>query len=116
MEGTGGIAAAAEDGPLLPVEPGYRNALRVRYSLTALVLAGASLIVDRIGFDGLPFRGALPVIVLAIGAVAVSLVPQRKYRRLRYRLNERLLQVVRGWMFHTDTVVPLVRVQHLDVV
>jgi len=24
--------------------------------------------------------------------------------------------VVHGWLFHTDTVVPLVRVQHLDVV
>jgi membrane protein YdbS with pleckstrin-like domain len=23
--------------------------------------------------------------------------------------------VVRGWLFHTDTVVPLVRVQHIDV-
>jgi membrane protein YdbS with pleckstrin-like domain len=27
-----------------------------------------------------------------------------------------MLQVLRGWIFHTDTVVPLVRVQHLDVV
>jgi uncharacterized protein len=26
-----------------------------------------------------------------------------------------LLQVVRGWMFHSDTIVPFVRVQHLDV-
>jgi hypothetical protein len=23
---------------------------------------------------------------------------------------------MRGWLFHTDTIVPLVRVQHLDVV
>ena len=27
----------------------------------------------------------------------------------------RLLQVVRGWLFHVDTIVPLVRVQHIDV-
>ena len=26
-----------------------------------------------------------------------------------------MLQVVRGWLFHTDTIVPLVRVQHIDV-
>ena len=26
-----------------------------------------------------------------------------------------MLQVVRGWLFHSDTVVPLVRVQHIDV-
>jgi hypothetical protein len=31
-------------------------------------------------------------------------------------LSGRVLQLVRGWLFHTDTVVPLVRVQHLDVV
>ena len=31
-------------------------------------------------------------------------------------MGERVLQVVRGWLFHTDTVVPLARVQHLDVV
>ncbi|MFL6801884.1 MAG: PH domain-containing protein, partial [Sphingomicrobium sp.] len=45
----------------------------------------------------------------------VVTVPQRVYRRLRYGMGERLLQVVRGWLLHTDTVVPLVRVQHLDV-
>ena len=44
-----------------------------------------------------------------------STAPQRIYRRLHYRLTERLLQVVRGWLFHVDTVVPLVRVQHIDV-
>jgi membrane protein YdbS with pleckstrin-like domain len=26
-----------------------------------------------------------------------------------------MLQVVRGWQFHVDTIVPLVRVQHIDV-
>ena len=40
---------------------------------------------------------------------------ERIYRRLLYGLTERLLQVVRGWLFHTDTIVPFVRVQHLDV-
>ena len=46
---------------------------------------------------------------------AIVFAPQRIYRRLRYGLTERLLQVVRGWLFHTDTIVPFVRVQHLDV-
>ena len=47
----------------------------------------------------------------------VSLVtaPQRIHARLRYRLTARFLQVMRGWLVHTDTIVPLVRVQHLDV-
>jgi len=41
--------------------------------------------------------------------------PNRIYDRLRYRLSDSVLQVLRGWLFHRDTVVPLVRVQHLDV-
>ena len=51
-----------------------------------------------------------------LGLLSIVVAPQRIYRRLGYALTERVLQVVRGWMFHTDTVVPLVRVQHLDVV
>ena len=116
MEGAGGNVAAGEDSPLLPVEPGYRTVLRVRYALTGIVLALVGLVIDRTALEGLPFGHALPIAIAAVGVAAVLIVPQRKYRRLRYRLNERLLQVVRGWMFHTDTVVPLVRVQHLDVV
>ncbi len=42
-------------------------------------------------------------------------MPRRRYRRLRYRLTDRLFQSLRGWLFHVDTVVPFVRVQHLDV-
>ncbi len=55
-----------------------------------------------------------PSLVLAIALIIVA--PQRIYRRLRYGVGSHLLQVVRGWLFHTDTVVPLVRVQHLDVI
>jgi membrane protein YdbS with pleckstrin-like domain len=58
----------------------------------------------------------LPLAVLVLAGMIVAIAPQRIYRRLRYRLSERLLQVMRGWLFHSDTVVPLVRVQHLDVV
>jgi membrane protein YdbS with pleckstrin-like domain len=51
-----------------------------------------------------------------LAALIVSGVPGRAYARLAYGLTDKLLQVVRGWVFHTDTVVPFVRVQHLDVV
>jgi membrane protein YdbS with pleckstrin-like domain len=50
-----------------------------------------------------------------LGLLAVAVLPGRRYRRLGYALHPKLLQVVRGWLFHVDTMVPLVRVQHLDV-
>jgi membrane protein YdbS with pleckstrin-like domain len=110
-----GGTIAGDDAPLLPVEPGYRNVLRVR----SLILWG-TLTVGALFFDRLIFDGATlwvpPLLFAALGLFAVLVLPERTYRRLRYRLTGRLLQVLRGWLVHSDTVVPLVRVQHLDVV
>ena len=101
---------------LLPVEPGYKNVLRARLAFLWLVLAGGALIAARALDDETPYAMWLPAAVLLVGFLVVTIAPGRIYRRLRYGLGERLLQVARGWLFHTDTVVPLVRVQHLDVV
>lgn len=107
----------ADDEPqLLPVEPGYKNVLRVRLAVLWLFLAIAAFVFDRVLLQATAFGAILPLAVLVIAVVVIVVAPQRIYRRLRYGLSERLLQVVRGWLFHTDTVVPLVRVQHLDVV
>ena len=101
--------------PLLAVEPGYRNVLRVRLAISWLVLLGIALVVDRVLLAGLGLGGLLLGLTAIVAVLVVLLVPQRIYRRLRYGLTEQLLQVVRGWLFHSDTVVPLVRVQHIDV-
>lgn len=107
----------AADEPLLePVEPGYRHVLRLRLAMSWLFLLLVALIVDRALLARFGWSGLLSGAVLVAAVSIVTLVPQRIYRRLRYGVTERLLQVVRGWLFHTDTVVPLVRVQHIDVV
>jgi membrane protein YdbS with pleckstrin-like domain len=102
--------------PLLPVEPGYKNVLRVRLLITWLILWLGAMIADRALLLTTAVYGLPTVAVGLLAAIAILVTPQRIYARLRYRLTERLLQVVRGWLFHTDTIVPLVRVQHLDVV
>lgn len=102
--------------PLLPVEPGYKNVLRARVAVGWLVLSGIAWIVSKILLAESRFSGVLPIAVLLVALAVVAIAPQRTYRRLRYRLTDPILQVVRGWLFHTDTIVPLVRVQHLDVV
>ena len=102
--------------PLQPVEPGYRNVLRARLAVSWLVLLIVSLIVDRVLLARFGLGWLLPASVMILAILVVAVAPGRIYRRLHYGLDARLLQVVRGWLFHTDTVVPLVRVQHLDVV
>ena len=100
---------------LHPVEPGYKNVLRVRMGILWLILWIGGAICDQAFLSATPFYGlpSLGVPILALAALATA--PRRIYDRLRYTLTERLLRVVRGWLFHVDTVVPLVRVQHIDV-
>lgn len=104
-----------EPAGLSPVEPGYRNILRIRALIFWLPLALAVFVADMLLLSPTPFFG-LPSSVIALLAVfAILVAPARRYHRLGYALHPTMLQVVRGWLFHTDTIVPLVRVQHIDV-
>ena len=98
-----------------PVEPAYRNVLRARAAIFWLPLAIGSIVADRLLLAEWPVGGLLPVIVALIALGGITIGPNRIYRRLGYAIDERLLRVVHGWLFHTDTVVPFVRVQHIDV-
>jgi membrane protein YdbS with pleckstrin-like domain len=114
-----GVIETAE-ASLRPVEPGYRHVLRARLLLLWVPIIIAGFVVSRVIAEN-DAGGATPLSRLALlgpillAAIVVTVAPQRIYRRLRYGLTDRLLQVVRGWLFHTDTIVPFVRVQHLDV-
>ena len=105
----------AVEAPLQQVEPGYRHVLRFRLLILWLPLAVGAVILDTSLLAATPAYGAASLAGPLVAILVVAIAPQRIYRRLRYGLTERLLQVVRGWLFHTDTIVPFVRVQHLDV-
>ena len=98
-----------------PVLPAYRWVLRVQLMITWIPLLVGALVLDNVGFEDKPWQGYLSLAVGLLALAIVTLVPRRIYRRLGYLLNPKTLRVVRGWLFHTDTIVPLVRVQHLDV-
>ena len=100
---------------LQPVEPGYRSTLRARAAIFWIPLFLVSLVVDRTVLVETPLAGLLPALLGLIGLSGIFVAPDRIYRRLGYAIDGRLLRTVRGWLFHTDTVVPFVRVQHIDV-
>jgi hypothetical protein len=100
---------------LSPVEPGYRHVLRVRALVFWLPLLIAASVADLVLLLATPFYGLPSIVVAFLSATAIFVVPSRRYQRLGYALHPTLLQVVRGWLFHADTIVPLVRVQHIDV-
>ena len=106
------ITAAA---PIQPVEPAYAHVLRLGAAIFWLPVLIGSLILDRLVLHELPIAGLAPVLVGLIAFSAILVAPERVYRRLGYSVDGELLRVVRGWLFHTDTIVPFVRVQHIDV-
>jgi uncharacterized protein len=112
IEGAGNGADAGRKS-FQPVEPGYKTVLRARMIVLWVPLTIGALVIER--SLALPWPGLLLGAVVFLAIIAVIVAPQRIYARLGYRVGDRLLQVVRGWAFHTDTVVPFVRVQHLDV-
>lgn len=101
--------------PLEHVAPGYKNVIRFRLAMTWLPIAVGVAILDFKLLDDTQAYGLLSVLGPLLALLSITTAPQRVYRRLLYGLDARLLQVLRGWLFHTDTIVPFVRVQHLDV-
>jgi hypothetical protein len=109
------MTALAIPADLQPVEPAYRNALRARAAIFWVPVLLVALVVDNRLLAETAVSGLLPVLIGAIGLSAIMVAPDRIYRRLGYAIDGRLLRTVRGWLFYTDTVVPFVRVQHIDV-
>lgn len=99
-----------------PVDPAFAHVLHVTTALTMLPLAIAASIVDVLvmpQIDG-PY-GLLSVAAWLLAVIATVTIPARRIARWGYRIGEGQLRVARGWLFRTDTIVPFVRVQHIDV-
>lgn len=99
-----------------PVDAAFVKVLRVRMLLIAVpaVLALTALdwlLLPRIGGPvGLP-----TALGWVVAAILVAGVPARRAARWGFRIGEGQLRVARGWLLRTDTIVPFVRVQHIDV-
>jgi membrane protein YdbS with pleckstrin-like domain len=89
--------------------------IRVRTLLSWVPLMIGATVLDRAVLDGWAVQGAVPVAIGLFALISTIAAPPRIWQRLRYRLHPTLLQALRGWLFHTDTIVPFVRVQHIDV-
>ena len=86
--------------------------LRIVASIWAVALLIGALVAEMAvpGRDGWI---ALPALIVA--AVIVLRIPSRRWAARGYALADERLRVVRGILFHSDTVVPFGRVQHIDV-
>ncbi|MBU2166418.1 MAG: PH domain-containing protein [Alphaproteobacteria bacterium] len=90
--------------------------LRIRaafgWLMVGLVAAGIEVFLHW-RTDAPPGLVAGPVILL--GLVSVVFFVPRRWRRWGYAFTERELHIAHGWLVRVHTVVPVSRVQHIDV-
>ena len=110
------VAPEKADTELQPLEQGYLRVLRIEWAITMAVLLAIAAAVDLLVLRGnaLPW-GWLSGAVLLLSLWAVLTLPARQFLTWGHSEEGDALRVVHGYMFHTDTVVPFVRVQHIDV-
>jgi hypothetical protein len=110
------VAPEKADTELQPLEQGYLRVLRIEWAITMAVLLAIAAAVDLLVLRGnaLPW-GWLSGAVLLLSLWAVLTLPTRQFLTWGHSEEGDALRVVHGYMFHTDTVVPFVRVQHIDV-
>jgi uncharacterized protein len=101
---------------LTPLEPNYVNAIRIVFALNCAVLIAGAMALDffvlrKVTF-GVPL---LSLVIIGLSAYLVIRVPPRRFAAWGYGLDADQLRIVRGVLFHADTIVPFVRVQHIDV-
>ena len=105
-----------DDDRLVPVEPAYVHVLRIGWALFLIpVLIGAAVLDWFVLMPDTKFGGYAIGAMATLLLLAVFVTAPRQHARMAYALGGDYLRVVRGFLFFTDTVVPFVRVQHIDV-
>ena len=103
---------SGDERALTPLHPNHVKLLRVQAVIMALPPTIAALVLEVAGL--LP-RGVIILPVLLVAAWVVLRVPLRRHAARGYDMGADRLRVVRGLWFHSDTVVPFGRVQHIDL-
>lgn len=102
-----------------PLDPAVRTVWTLQLALFfAVVLLGAfAFDLARFlgGREGFPPPGLASVAVLLVGLLFAFGLPRLRYRAWRYALDDEELYLERGVLNRVRTIVPLRRIQHLDV-
>ncbi|GIV62595.1 MAG: membrane protein [Rhodothermaceae bacterium] len=103
---------------LHPLDPAVITVWRIKLGLTAAVVVAAVLGYELFHlFDEVrrfPF-GLLSALVTVAGLLLTLALPRLRHRYWRYALDEEALYLERGLFNRVRTLVPLRRIQHLDV-
>jgi membrane protein YdbS with pleckstrin-like domain len=101
-----------DDAPLSSLDPAYTKVVRLHGGIALLPLLAGAIAIE---MDDLLPTGLIFVPFALLALLLVGLMPVRRWRSRGFEMGADRLRVVKGVLFHADTVVPFSRVQHIDV-
>ena len=105
-----------DDPPLTPLDRGLLQLMRIRGLIAGAVLTAAAGVAEAAFRDTLPLPwGILLVPALLILFYLALWSPPRRYRAWGYAMDGEELRVRHGVWTRVQTLVPLDRIQHIDV-
>jgi uncharacterized protein len=98
------------------LERGQLTVMRIHYGAASALAVAAAIVADWLLSDrlGTPF-GIIGAPVLLLAFYAAFVAPGRRYRAWSYAIDEDNLRIARGVWHRVETIVPLARVQHIDI-
>lgn len=101
-----------ENHGLTPLHPDYVKVLRIGAMKRVLFMLAVAIPIEI--FASFPTGLAIGPVVLG-ACWMLFLSPGRRYRAAGYSVDAEWLRVVQGLWVRQDTLVPFIRVQHIDV-
>jgi uncharacterized protein len=99
-----------------PLPDGARTVAGITGALTAVpIVVGLAAALVLANVDGWPARIGIFLALLAVGGLAGWSLGRARWRRTRWKLDDRGLSVQRGLVWRSEVLVPRTRVQHLDL-
>ncbi len=111
------IPSSLIDDGLQPLDSAIIKVWSIKTALGSAVVVISILIIELVRFvrdiADFPFLATAGVALLFL--LAVVLIPRLKFRFWRYQLRDQELFLERGIINRVQTIVPLRRIQHLDI-
>ena len=106
-----------DEAELTKLHPNYKLLMRLTAVVVGFILMIAGLVVDgALQNEGVPIPfGVITGVAVLIALFIIIRIPLARYNARGYQISHDRLRVVRGIMWHSDTIVPFGRVQHIDV-
>ncbi len=101
-----------------PLAPAIKSVWRLKIALFWVIVLVITISVDIAGIakaDRTLPLGLISAVVLVFAIANVTILPSLRYRFWRYDLRAEELALTRGIWNRVHTIVPLRRIQHLDV-